>query len=238
MRRLPILALALLAAAAPAGARDRARQGAEIELDGAPTAVRWTDGDTIRIQSGPWRGRSARLEGYNTLETYGPVHRWGTWSPHDLLALARAAAPVAASRRWTCVSSGREDRYGRLLVACPGAALELVRRGLAMVYAIDGPADPALLRAQEEAQRRGDGLWSRGVPRGIVTSVHSAAESPSGSAYDRVVDTTTGAAAARRHALRYRTCELVCEGEGVNRTCMVYVPFERRYRHRPACLRR
>jgi hypothetical protein len=133
--------------------------------------------------------------------------------------------------------SGAEDAYGRLLAACPAAAAALVRDGLAMVYAVDHPADPALLAAQADAQRRGAGMWARGVPAGIVTSVHSAAERPDGAAYDRVVDTRTGAAAKRPHRRVYRLCEEVCARTGSDVACMTYVPFERRYRHRPWCLR-
>jgi endonuclease YncB( thermonuclease family) len=235
-----VVAVALLVSAAPAEARRRphGRAGASaVFLDGAATDVRWTDGDTFRIWSGPLRGRSARLEGYNTLETFGPVHRWGGWSGAELLELARAATRFVARGSWECAARGEEDRYGRLLVACPGAAAELVRRGLAMAYGVGRPVDGDLLALQREAQARGAGMWAKGVPSGIVTSVHSAAEGARG-AYNRVADTRTGIAGERRHDTSYATCELVCEGVGRDRSCMVYVPYERRYRHRPWCLRR
>ncbi len=233
------LALALLVVALPAEARRKPhrRVGAgTVVLDGAVTDVRWTDGDTFRILSGTRRGRSARLEGYNTLETFGPVHRWGSWSGAELLEIAHEAGRFAATKSWECTAAGDEDRYRRLLVACPTAAAELVRRGLAMVYAVGRPADPVLLAAQREAQRRGSGMWAKGVPRGIVTNVHSAAENAHG-AYNRVVDTSTGMTHERHHRAFYRTCQVVCETTGGDRACMVYVPFERRYRHRPRCLR-
>jgi micrococcal nuclease len=240
MRIRAAVALAALLVAAPATARrhPRRRPAETVVLDGAPVAVRWTDGDTFRILSGPRHGRSARLLGYNTLETFGPVHRWGSWTPPELLALARAATPVAASRTWSCATAGQEDRYRRLLVACPEAAAELVGRGLAMVYSVGGPADPRLLELQRDAQRRGAGIWAKGVPRGIVTSVHSAAEGNEGGAYNRVVDTRTGVASGRPHGVAYATCVEVCEETEGDRACMVYVPFGRRYRHRPWCLRR
>jgi micrococcal nuclease len=236
--RLP-LALALVVFASPAEARHGPRRRApasRVFLGGAATEVRWTDGDTFRILNGPLRGRSARLEGYNTLETHGPVHRWGAWSGAELLTIARAAGRFAATRSWECTARGEEDRYRRLLVACPRAAAELVRRGLAMVYAVRRPADPELLALQREAQESRAGIWAKGVPRGIVTSVHSAAEN-GGEAYNRVVDTATGMARERPHRAFYATCQLVCEETEGDRTCMVYVPFERRYRHRPRCLR-
>jgi endonuclease YncB( thermonuclease family) len=239
MRSRLAFAIALLVLALPAEARHRRsrKPAAALALNGGAAAVRWTDGDTFRILDGPYRGRRARLEGYNTLETFGPVHRWGTWSPVELLALARAATPVAASQSWSCTTSGVQDRYRRMLVACPRAAAVLVRHGLAMVYAMEGHADPALLALQREAQQRRAGMWAKGVPRGIVTNVHSAAENSNGSAYNRVVDTGTGIASGRPHSVAYATCELVCEETGGGRACMVYVPFERRYRHKPSCLR-
>lgn len=233
------LALALLAAPAAAGARRRhpRRPASSVVLDGAPTAVRWVDGDTFRILEGPHRDRSARLDGYNTLESYGPVHRFAGWDPRDLLAQAKAATRLAAEGAWSCTLRGEEDAYGRLLAACPDVAGALVGYGLAMVYAVDRPAEPALLAVQSDAQRRGAGMWARGVPAGIVTSVHSAAERSDGAAYDRVVDTRTGTAAKRPHRRVYRTCEEVCARTGGDVACMTYVPFERRFRHRPWCLR-
>jgi endonuclease YncB( thermonuclease family) len=198
--------------------------------------VRWTDGDTFRFVGGPHGGESARLEGYNTLESYGPVHRWGRWTPAELLANARAATAIARAGRWTCTTRGDRDGYGRVLVSCPGAGAELVRTGHAMVFAVDAPADPALLELQRRAQRERVGMWARGVPAVIVSSVHSTAERP-GRAYDRLVDTRTGAARRVPHDRAYRTCEEVCAGPGDAGSCMLYVPFERRYRGRPACLR-
>ena len=46
----------------------------------------------------------------------------------------------------------------------------------------------------------------------------------------------TRGARVRHHQASYRTCQEVCVGEGPVASCMVYVPFERRYRDRPACL--
>lgn len=239
MRLRLALVLAALLAAAPAAARHRRhhRAPAAVLLDGTPAAVRWTDGDTFRFLDGPHAGRAARLDGYNTLETFGPVHRWGRWSRQELLALAKAAGPAAAAEEWRCTTAGAEDRYRRLLVACPGAARALVARGLAMVYAVDRPADPALLALQREAQRARRGMWAKGTPAALPTSLHSVEENGGGPTYDRVVDTRTGEALPRRHARAYRTCQEVCVGAGTDRACMVYVPFERRYRGRPACLR-
>ena len=224
-------ALALLLVASAPRAAKPAR--ATLRLDGERTAVSWTDGDSFRIREGPHRGRTARVVDYNTLEAYGPVHRWGTWSARELLGVALAAVPIAASGEWECTSLGKDDAYGRLLVRCPAAARALVERGNAMVFAIDAAPDPALLAAQHEAQKARLGMWKGGVPARILTSVHSAAE---GEGYDRLADTRTGTTSVVKPARVYATCEEVCRGEGTDRSCMVYVPYERRYRNRPPCL--
>ncbi len=227
-----------LAAPPSAPASTRAAR-ATVVLAGEPTRVRWTDGDTFRIESGPSRGRTARLVGVNALETFGPVHRFGKVSGPELLAIAKRTAGLAASREWRCETDGRPDVYGRLLVRCPDAAEALVRVGHAMVFAIGDPPDPRLVAAQRAAQEARAGMWRAGAPPLVPTSLHSADEAGLGrdGAYDRVVDTRTGVAEARRHARRYTTCEEVCLGEGPDLACMTYVPFERRYRDRPSCLR-
>ncbi len=199
--------------------------------------MRWLDGDTFRFLEGPRRGERTRLEGYNTLESYGPVQRWGGWTAAELLQDARAATEVARAGAWRCTSRGRYDRYRRLLVACPDLAAELVRAGHAMVFAIGAPADPTLLALQRRAQREGAGMWAKGVPPRLVAGLHSVAEGGGRRAYDRIVDTTTGEARAVAHGRAYRTCEEVCVGSGDARACMVYVPFARQHRGRPPCLR-
>ena len=236
------LAALLLAIALPVAADARHPHAprppaATVILDGVATPVRWTDGDTFRIEGGTYRGILARLVGYNTLESYGPVHRWGGWTREELLALANAAAPVASSRAWTCAGGGGADRYRRLLVRCPDLARELVGRGLAMVFAVDAPADPGLVALQREAQRAGGGMWAKGVPPHLPTGVHSVAENDGGPTYDRVVDTATGEAQRWPHRRAYRVCEEVCAGEGAGRACMLYVPHRRTYKNRPWCLR-
>ncbi len=239
--RLALTALLLLAAA-PAEARGGRRPSpgrAFLALDGEPTPVRWTDGDTFRILGGPHAGASARLVGVNALETFGPVHRWGGADGRALLAVAKRSAAAAAAASVRCTLGPRRDAYRRLLATCPEVAAALVRSGDAMVFAVDGPPDPGLLALQREAQRAGRGMWASGVPPEVPSSVHSADEPDLGprGAYDRIVDTRTGVAEARPHGRVYRTCEEVCVGAGRDRACMVHVPFARRYRDRPACLR-
>lgn len=236
-----LLVAALLLPLLPSPASARAAHGAPgaVVLDGVQVAVRWVDGDTFRVAEGPFRGVSARVTGFDTLETWGPVHRWGRWAPEELLAIARGSGAHAAARTWACRRDGGRDGYGRLLVACPDLARALVTAGEALVFAIDAPPDPALLAAQRDAQRRGAGIWAKGVPAVIVASAHSADEQGRGrrGGYDRVVDVRTGVARAVPHARRYAVCEEVCAGEGEGRSCFLYVPPARRYRDRPECLR-
>jgi len=239
--RLALAALLLLAAA-PAEARGGRRASAvraTLLLDGEPTPVRWTDGDTFRILAGRHAGASARLVGVNALETFGPVHRWGGADGRALLAIAKRSAAAAAAASVRCTLEPRRDAYHRLLAVCPEVAAALVRSGDAMVFAVDGPPDPELVALQREAQRDGRGMWAAGAPPLVPSSVHSAYDPDLGprGAYDRIVDTRTGVAEARPHSRVYRTCEEVCVGAGRDRACMVHVPFARRYRERPACLR-
>lgn len=105
-----------------------------------------------------------------------------------------------------------------------------------MVFAVGGAANPGLLALQAEAQRRRAGMWAKGVPARLLSSVHSRAESGGVAAYDCLVDTRTGETHPLRHDRTYGTCEEVCVGDGAERACMRYVPFERRHRGRPGCL--
>lgn len=236
-----VAAAALCLAPRAADARrggDRRAEGVVL-LEGERVEVRWTDGDTFKIHGGRHRGRSARLAGVNALEPFGPVHRIGASGGGALLAIARGSAAVAAAASGRCEVIGRSDRYGRLLVSCPDAAEALVRAGHAMVFAVDGPADGRLLSLQRSAQQARMGMWAGGAPPLVPASLHSADERGLGrrGAYDRVVDTRSGAAPARTHARTYAPCEEICVGAGSDRACMTYVPYQRRYRSRPACLR-
>jgi endonuclease YncB( thermonuclease family) len=100
-----------------------------VVLDGREVSVTWVDGDTFRVGG---TQHLARLAGYNTLETYGDVHRWGTWKPAALHALASQATALAGARPRTCVSLDRPGGYGRDLVSCPDTARALVGAGLAL----------------------------------------------------------------------------------------------------------
>jgi endonuclease YncB( thermonuclease family) len=211
-----------------------------IVLNGTRTEVVWTDGDSFRVKDGPFKGRGTRLQGYDTLEAYGPVHRWGTWTAAELYALAKASSQVAAAQVWACTTDGKEDSYHRLLILCPELTRDIVRQGHGLAYAVEGQhAEPEVLEAQREAQAAGRGMWAKGVVKGVITSLHSLGEDDSASdaAYNRVVDTRTGQALRRKHQKEYAVCEEVCEETDGETSCMVYVPFRQRYHHQPECLK-
>lgn len=244
--RLAVLAVAaaLLLAPSAADARRRGRGQGEptrvrVLLGGEWAEVRWTDGDTFKVLDGARAGRSARLAGVNALESFGPVHRLGTAGGPALLAVAKRSAAVAAAASVRCEVLGREDVYRRLLVSCPEVAEALVRSGHGMVFAVDEEPARRLLQLQRDAQAARLGIWAGGAPPLVPTSLHSADEAGLGpkGAYDRLVDTRTGATEVRLHARVYRACEEVCLGEGDECACMTYVPYERRFKDRPACLR-
>jgi micrococcal nuclease len=222
----------------PAAPRHDAR--GFIVLNGARTAVRWTDGDSFKALEGPFAGRGTRVVGYNALEAYGPVHSWGEWTPGELYAIAAGSAAVAAQEVWDCTTDGEEDGYHRPLVSCPRLAVAMAAQGYGMAYTVEGETvDAAVVAAQREAIAARRGMWRKGAPKGVVTSVHALGEAGARNpsrAYNRVVDTRTGVAAMRPHWRAYATCERVCEETEGERSCMVYVPFERRYQRRPPCL--
>jgi endonuclease YncB( thermonuclease family) len=231
---------AVVLVAAAAGAAPRHDAEGVIVLNEVRTAVRWTDGDSFKVKAGRFAGRGTRLQGYNTLEAFGPVHAWGAWTPDELFALASDSARVAATEAWACTTDGKEDGYHRLLVRCPQLTVFIVAQGHGMAYAVEGEAPaPEVLAAQREAMAARRGMWRKGVVKGVVSSVHALGEADATDrtlAYNRVVDTRTGEARRRPHQRRYATCETVCEETDGDRSCMVYVPFERRYRNRPRCL--
>ena len=158
---LCLLAVVLLAAPGPprrAAARrgDRAAPSRPSSSRASGSTVRWTDGDTFRILSGPHRGRGARLVGVNALETFGPVHRIG--------ALTAARRPSSRSRSRARRSPPRRrdaarPRGGRTATvacssSCPDAAEALVRAGHAMVFAVDAPRRRGARRAAARGAAR------------------------------------------------------------------------------------
>lgn len=221
-------------------AKDDAHEAEGVLIvNGERTPVRWSDGDSFTFLAGPYAGMGTRLRGYNTLESYGPVHRWGAWTREELYTLTKGDAAVCASKAWECTTSGEPDAYKRVLVDCPKLALEMARKGRGLAYAVEGQPDLLVLDAMHQAQRAKRGIWEKGVPFGLITSLHSFAENK-GTQYttssNRVLDTRTGQAPLRKHTDNYETCQEVCLETDGTFSCMVYVPFDQRYKNRPSCL--
>lgn len=210
-----------------------------IILNGERTAVKWSDGDSFDFESGPYDGQGTRLFGYNTLESYGPVHRWGDWTREELYTLTKGDSDVCASQEWECTTSGAPDAYGRVLVECPKLAIEMARQGRGLAYAIRGKPNRLVLDAMHQAQRARRGIWAKGVPKGLITALHSFAENTDGkypTSSNRILDTRTGEAPLRKHTDYYQLCEEVCLRTEGDWSCMVYVPYELRYKNQPPCL--
>lgn len=201
-----------------------------INLDGSTVAVRWDDGDTFKVVD---TGASARLGGYNTLENYGAVHRFGP-GVTELLRTSERATKVATSQTWTCTTQEGGGGYGRIRVSCPDLAAQIVRQGLAHVFAVGSDADKDLLSLQAQAIEDRVGMWAHGAPVGIVTSVHSVNEKPGQVAtYNRVVSTTSGLSEKRVHSEVVPPCRWVCH----DGSCLLYVPYSQRYGDdKAACL--
>src|SRR5687767_1443526 len=75
-----------------------------VYLNGVPAPVYFNDGDTFRVLGGQHRGMKARLGGFNTLETFGPVHRWGKWHAKELYVISKMATQHARQGGWHCES--------------------------------------------------------------------------------------------------------------------------------------
>lgn len=211
-----ILALAAIVAAVflPEGEAS-AVAVTRVYINGRMTPVSFSDGDSFRQLSGEWSGRNSRLAGFNTLESYGPNHSWGTWHPFELWVNAKIATLNAKRGVWHCNTEGETDTYGRVLVYCPDLAYDQIRKGLAHAMQVDDtPTQPAYMRAQAEAIRARRGMWAHGVPGFVVTSLHSFDEDPSrDSTYNRMVSTRDGHTEKWEHTDVYQECQTVCATE-------------------------
>jgi micrococcal nuclease len=210
---VPFLAAALLLGAAAGQAR--ASRYTTVFINGVPSPVFFNDGDSYRVFGGEFRGTQCRLAGFNTLESFGPVHRWGDWHPYELFVNAKQATLNARRGVWHCTTEGDRDTYGRLLLDCPDLAVDQIRRGLAHAMQIDDtPSRPEYLRAQQEAIREGRGMWAHGVPDYVMTSTHSRDEDLGREwHYNRLVSTRDGHSESQRHRETYGECEWVCNDE-------------------------
>lgn len=214
-------------------------EGQWVVLDGRKTRVVWNDGDSFRVIRGPHKEMRARLSGYNTLESYGPIHFWGPHHAYELYDNAKAGTKLAQSQAWECTIKEGGGGYNRTLVDCPELRDAMISQGLAHVFAVVGNADPKLVALQLEAQNNRRGMWKRTIPSKIVTSIHSVTEiekdgEKAVEAYNRVCDTRTGRSWKVKHSTVFRPCDAWCSGG----SCMIYVPFDLRYgKKRPKCLR-
>ena len=180
--------------------------------------VHFNDGDSFRVYAGEWQGRQSRLEGFNTLESNGPVHQWGTFHPFELFVNAKMATLNGKRGTWHCFTGGETDGYGRLLLDCPDLAVSQIRRGLAHAMNVDDiPSRPEYLRAQQEAIHAHRGMWAHGVPEFIVTSLHSNDEDPERSepSYNRLISTRDGHTEKWEHDDNYHECQWVCHEDVV-----------------------
>ena len=186
----------------------------KVFLNGVPTPVFFNDGDSFRVLAGKHKGTRARLKGFNTLETYGPVHGWGKWHFKELYINSKMGTLNARNGIWHCSSKDfKKDGYGRILWHCPGLAHDQIWRGYAHAMTVtDEAADAQLLAAQADAIKNRRGMWARGVPDYILTSLHSFDEpyAKAGNNYNRVVSTLDGHSAKWIHTDIYPECSEVC----------------------------
>lgn len=186
-----------------------------VFLNGVPTPVSFNDGDSFRVLAGRLTGTRARLAGFNTLESYGNVHRWGNWEAKELFHLAKLATYNARRGVWHCESKDlKRDGYGRILWWCKDLAVDQVRRGLAHAMTVTlEAADPDVVAAQAEAIREGKGMWAHGVPAYVLTSLHSTTEAYDGRTYNRLVSSLDGHSAKWLHDDAYSECQVICSSE-------------------------
>ena len=146
MKRLILAAVAMVTVSSVAAVANA--QESLVRMNGKVYPVYYNDGDTFRPLAGPWRGRPARLAGFNTLESYGPTHRWGDWTYKELFVNAKQATYSARRRIWNCkVDDAEKDGYGRILAICLDLGIDHIRNGYAHAYTIDKPADWRLIQA-------------------------------------------------------------------------------------------
>lgn len=185
----------------------------KVFLNGVPAPVYFNDGDSFRVLSGRFQGSKGRLAGYNTLESYGPVHQWGTWTYKEMSVLAKMATLNAQRGVWHCTSDLKTDTYGRTLWWCEDLAADQVRKGLAHAMSVTSePAKAVLIEAQKEAIAAKRGIWAHGVPDYVLTSTHATSEDAEGrGTYNRLVSSVDGHSLKWKHDNDYPECTVVCD---------------------------
>ena len=186
----------------------------KVFLNGTPTPVFFNDGDSFRVLAGKHKGTRARMKGFNTLETYGPVHQWGDWAYKELYVNSKMGTLNARNGIWRCTSKEfKKDGYGRILWHCLDLAVDQVWRGYAHAMTVtDEAANKELLKAQHNAMKNKRGMWAHGIPYYILTSLHSfdEARAKPGKNYNRVVSAQDGHSAKWLHENIYPECSEVC----------------------------
>jgi endonuclease YncB( thermonuclease family) len=191
---------------------DQAQPVSLVRMNGVVYPVYYNDGDTYRPLAGPWRSRPARLAGFNTLESYGPTHKWGEWTYKELYINAKMATYNARRSIWNCkVDDAKKDGYGRILAVCLDLGIDQVRKGYAHAYSIDKPADWRLITAQRAAIVNRRGMWAKGVPPMVLTSLHSVDERINNeNNYNRLISPFDGLSSKWKHQDNYSECQEVC----------------------------
>lgn len=198
---------------------------AYIILDGTKLMVNWDDGDTFNGRKEDGSKIKARLMGYNTLESYSPVHQWGDWTAEELYKLAKEAGVFASATEWECTDTQKGGGYGRMLVDCPDLRKAMLQAGLAHPFSVGSSAPEGDLADLQVGIDNKAGIWAKGVPTKLITSLHSQDEKPEESVYNRVCDMATGDCGEQVHSNTYTVCEKVC----VEDSCMYYIPYQQRY---------
>ena len=208
-----------------------------LTLDGVELQARWDDGDTFSAHAQDGENKKkikARMNGYNTLESYGPVHSWGSWTEQELYRFAKESGKVAQASIWTCRDLQTGGGYGRLLVDCPDLRSQLLREGYAHPFSVENAAPQKDMEDMKYARDNKKGIWEKGTPNYLITSLHSQSEyqekkedgSYKKNAYNRICDLQTGQCTVREHNDNYEVCQKVC----IEDSCMIYVPYANRYK--------
>lgn len=160
----------------------------------------------------------------------------------DLQHIADAGTKVAKKGGWHCTTDGSVDTYERMLSTCSDLSEKLVSMGLAHVMSVTKePGDAKLVELQRKAIHDKKGMWAKGTPAFILSSLHSIDERDNGSeVYNRAVSTLDGHSELILHRNAYEDCEEVCYAptQGDLASCMIYVKFENRYGStRASCLK-